>query len=467
MAPSPPPEDSPRTRFTALLKHHMHAGTRPADRRGTGAWRLDDFVPEIGVDRRTLQYYRSGHHLPPDISRILAAFFGDDPRHGGARAAFLTAFDEARGIAPAPTAAVHAPLIGVPPRIASFTGREAALDRLDAILTGGRTAAIVQAPGSPAADIGRATVHGLGGVGKTSLAIEYAHRYGDLYAGVWWCPAESRFGLLSALYGLAVHLGAVAADEADVEKAAQAGLRRLAEQRTAWLLIYDNVTKPKDIDDLFPPSGARVLLTSRVSDWANWAEEVPLDVLTPDEAAAFLCRRAARPDDPAALVLAQALGWLPLALDHAAAFCRGSGMSFSDYALRVERMMDTLPRSTLYPRSVAATFDLALSALDGNAASVALIAFLAQCAPERIPMTLAEGALDDPAERATALMALTELSLVRLDPFEDGAGAVTMHRLVQAVARGRAEEGGGAKLAVTRPLAHLIHETSSPPVHYG
>src|SRR5262245_17481635 len=94
------------------------------------------------------------------------------------------------------------PFIGVPPRIASFTGRVDELDRLDAILMQDKTAAVTQA------SVGRAAVQGMGGVGKTSLAIEYAHRFRGLYAGVCWCPAEPRTGLLSALASLAVALGA-------------------------------------------------------------------------------------------------------------------------------------------------------------------------------------------------------------------------------------------------------------------
>jgi hypothetical protein len=66
------------------------------------------------------------------------------------------------------------------------------------------------------------------------------------------------------------------------------------------------------------------------------------------------------------------------------------------------------------------------------------MAFLAQCAPERIPRTLVEGAIPDEVDRAAALLALSEVSLLRNDPFEDGTPAVAVHRLVQAVARARA-----------------------------
>jgi hypothetical protein len=166
------------------------------------------------------------------------------------------------------------PFIGVPPRIASFTGRVDELERLDAILMQEKPAAVTQA------SVGRAAVQGLGGVGKTSLAIEYAHRFRGLYAGVCWCPAETRTGLLSALASLAVTLAAATAEEADVEKAAKGALRRLAEQRATWLLVYDNVPAPDNIADLLPSAGARVLITSRFSDWSELGR-VPINCACP------------------------------------------------------------------------------------------------------------------------------------------------------------------------------------------
>src|SRR5262249_60704152 len=91
------------------------------------------------------------------------------------------------------------------------------------------------------------------------------------------------------------------------------------------------------------------------------------------------------------------------------------------------------PRGAGYPRSVPATFDLAITeAVAQSPAAEALMAYLAQCAPERIPMTLVEGAVDDEAERLQALAALAEVSLLKHDPFEGGNPAVTVHRLVQA-----------------------------------
>jgi tetratricopeptide (TPR) repeat protein len=342
------------------------------------------------------------------------------------------------------------PFIGMPPRIASFTGRADELDHLDAILMQDKPAAVTQA------SVGRAAVQGMGGVGKTSLAIEYAHRFRGLYAGVCWCPAETRTGFLSALANLAVTLGAATAEEADVEKAAKSALRRLAEQRATWLLVYDNVPAPDHIADLLPSAGARVLITSRFSDWSELADEVPLDVLPLEEAVALLRSRTGR-GYAGAQTLAEALGCLPLALDHAAAYCKRTQMRFADYATKASSLIDAAPRGVGYLRSVAATFDLAITeAVAHCPAAEALMAYLAQCAPERIPMILVEGAVEGEVERMEALAALAEVSLVKHDPFEDGTPAVMVHRLVQAVARARSKANGLKLDAIGRLITRLV-----------
>jgi class 3 adenylate cyclase len=338
--------------------------------------------------------------------------------------------------------------VGVPPRIAGFTGRADALDRLDAILTRDKPAAVTQ--------VGRAAVQGMGGVGKTSLAVEYAHRFRNLYDGVWWCPAETRSGVLTNLAALAAEFEVAPAEEADVEKAAKAALRRLAEQREIWLLVYDNVSVPKEIADLLPAGGARVLITSRFSDWSEWADEVSLDVLPIEEAMALLQARGGRRDEAGARTLAGTLGQLPLALDHAAATCKRAQMSFAAYATKASSLIASAPRSAGYPRSIAATFDLAIDdAVRQCPEAEALMAFLAQCAPERIPMTLVEGAIEDDAERLQALAALAEVSLVKHDPFADGTPALSVHRLVQTVARARSQSQGTAENIIDRLNARM------------
>jgi tetratricopeptide (TPR) repeat protein len=421
-------EASPHTRkeFTSFEADRAHGG----EERRIVILRCDD-VPLRGLF----------------ASNVFQDLFGiDDPQERRQR---ILAAAEGRSQAQKPP---PRPFVGVLPRLPHFTGRDAELDRLDAILLAG-----IPAPGAGrTAQLGRAAVQGIGGVGKTSLAVEYACRYRDLYAGVWWCPAETRVGLLTSLAALAVELGAVADDEADIEKAAKAALRRLGEQRATFLLVYDNVPSPDDIADLLPAAGACVLITSRFADWSGWAEDVAVDVMPLTEATAFLQTRAGREDPAGARVLAEALGRLPLALDHAAAYCKRTQTRFADYAAKAARLIAAVPRGSSYPRSVAATFDLAITqAVAQCPAAETLMAYLAECAPERLPIPLIEGAIDDELERDEALLALTEVSLLKHDPFEDGTPAVTVHRLVLAVARARAAASGRTAPAAAQVAQRL------------
>ena len=343
------------------------------------------------------------------------------------------------------------PFIGIPPRIPCFTGREDELYRLDAILIQDKPAVVTQA-------VGRVAVQGMGGVGKTTLATEYAYVYRNLYAGVCWCPAETRAGLTSALADLGIALGGAASEELDAEKAAKAALHRLAGQRALWLLVYDNVTSPNEIADLLPSAGARVLITSRFSDWSGLADEVALSILPIEEAMALLRDRAGREDAAGARKLAEALGCLPLALDHAAAYCKRTQVPFTEYATKASGLIAKAPRDATYPQSVAATFDLAIDEAEARcSAAEEVMAFLGYCAPVRVPIYVLQCLTG--SEQAIGVLA--ELSLLRHDPFNDDDPAITVHRLVQAVARQRSEAKGTVKTTIERVSEAL--KTPPPP----
>jgi tetratricopeptide (TPR) repeat protein len=337
----------------------------------------------------------------------------------------------------------------VPTRDRNFTGRDAALAELHTLLMDDKPAAITQAA--------QAAIHGLGGIGKTTLAAEYAHRYQGTYAGVYWCKAESRTLLIQDLAALAARLDPKLAELADQEKAAQAGLSRLAAHAgLPYLLVYDNVETPKALKDLLPHAGARVLITTRYPDWGGLATTEKLDVLAPDAAATFLEKRAGRKDSAGAAKLADALGYLPLALDHAGAYCRLTGESFTTYGGKIAARIDHLPDSATYEKSVAATFELAIEkAAAKTQAAETLLGFCAFLAPERIPLDLVDDTILTEDERSMALAALASVSLVEHTQLDDGAPAVTLHRLVQAAMRIRLANEEKADFVVERLTRRL------------
>jgi tetratricopeptide (TPR) repeat protein len=355
-----------------------------------------------------------------------------------------------------PTGSPRRPKIfrGVPPRNPDFIGRDDLLVQVNSALTGEECAGGVNVT----------AVCGLGGIGKTSLAAEYAHRHGGEYAGVWWAPAENRAMLATSLAELASTLDARLSTTfiprittpTDLEQVARSGFAILANRGGRWLLVYDNVESPEAIRDLVPGSGACVLVTTRWADWGGWASEVMVGAMPPDCAVAFLLKRAGRSDREGAELLAAALGHLPLALDHAGAYVRLTGTPFSRYADRLRELIGKAPRGATYPASVGATFGVAIERAAGECpAAETLLGFFAVLAPKRIPLDLVDATILEPDATDDALIALTAVSLVSHDPFASGTPAVTAHRLVQAAMRARLADNGRLRVALERAIGRL------------
>jgi Tetratricopeptide repeat len=329
--------------------------------------------------------------------------------------------------------------VRLPPRPVLLAGRDDLLATLDIRLTRGNGAGpqIV-------------ALHGLAGGGKASVAVEYAHRHLGEVRVAWRFPAEDATVLAAGFTDLAGQLGiAGAAGGSDPVASVHSAL---AEYPAGWLLVFDNVPGPEQVQEFLPPAGnGRVLITSRNALWPP-SETVEVPVLDVDAAAGFLVDRAGDPDERAARALAEDLGGLPLALEQAAAYTRASGGSLAGYlALFQQRRGDILARGepSGYPVTVATTWALALARLEQTApAAAGLLRLLAYCAPEAIPLQLllqpqsgltddlapavAEALaplLEDEPTAGDAVAALREHSLVR----PAGFGGVSVHRLVQAV----------------------------------
>ena len=295
---------------------------------------------------------------------------------------------------------------------------------------------------------------GLGGAGKTSMAMEYAHRHLADVGLAWQFPADDASVLAAGFGELAAQLGA--RDLADTRDPVASVHAVLAAYPRDWLLIFDNAPGWESVAAYLPPGGpGRVLITSQNPSWPpRQALDVP--VLDVEVAAGFLVNRTGDPDLQAATDLATAVGGLPLALEQAAAYIQASGTSVPGYLQLFRQRTDAMlarGEPTGYSKTVATTWSLAFSQLEESAPSAGgLIRLLAYCAPEAIPLSLllrtrpelfeelgTEGAgilmplLDDQLAASDAIAALRRYSLV----IPAGPGLVSVHRLVQAITIGQ------------------------------
>ena len=318
----------------------------------------------------------------------------------------------------------------VPPRNPRFTGRDAMLGELRRRLRVGEATLVVQA------------LYGLGGVGKTQLAIEYAHRFAADYNVVWWLDAEQPVLLADQLAGLAARLGLPAGPTV------AATVDRLLSElggRDRWLLIFDNATRPQDIADYRPGGSGHVLITSRSPGWGALGGRLEVDVLARAETVALLQARIPAMDEELADKLAAELGDLPLAAAQAAAYLEQTDLPPADYLRRFRtRRADLLTRGEVvgYAGRVDTAWVLALERLSGaDPAAVQLLELAAFLAPEPVPLSLIHdhaallgeplrAAAADPDVLADTLGALVGYSLAR----RHGEG-FQVHRLVQAVIR--------------------------------
>jgi CO dehydrogenase nickel-insertion accessory protein CooC1 len=348
------------------------------------------------------------------------------------------------------------PIWNVPARNADFTGRGATLELLrDKLAGGGRAVVVAQA------------LYGLGGVGKTQLALEYAHRFMADYDLIWWVPSERVEETSVALAELARKMGLKVGD--NVAEAAEAALEELRRDTTPhWLLVFDNADDPKQLEPYLPTGAGHVLITSRNQAWSHSAEPLEVDVFTMDESVTHLLRHVPELDLADAQQVADALGNLPLAVEQASAWLEQTGMPARAYveqlATQSTRIL-ALNQPPDYQMPVVATWNLSFDRLKGRSpAAVRLLQLCAFFSPGPISMDLLysdemnESLLPFDETLTEKLMlgrVIRDISRFALIKVDQGTNSLQIHRLVQAVIRSQMtdEEQAEARHEVHKILA--------------
>jgi tetratricopeptide (TPR) repeat protein len=306
-------------------------------------------------------------------------------------------------------------------------------------------------------------LHGLRGIGKTTLAVAYAERHRHEYKATWWIRAEATSTLRADLVALGVRLGWVSVNDKD-DKSVDTVMERLRQEGEGILLIFDNALDASALNAYLPHGAAKVLVTSNAPNWRGVAEPVEVGLWSKAVGADYLTARSDRVAERAgAEALSQRLGGLPLAHEQAAAYCERLSISFAEYHKRFEatpvRLLDDThhaPHEYRGGLTVTKTFSLAIEgAAKLNAAAEPLIAHAALLAPEAIPLFLfSEGRekLGEPLVTALAgdgldeaVAALRTFALIDRESIADERDlsitneAIRLHRLVRDIAMTRRE----------------------------
>jgi hypothetical protein len=333
----------------------------------------------------------------------------------------------------------------VPARNPHFTGRGEELAGLAAALASGSTVT-VQA------------VRGLGGVGKTQLAAEFAYAHAAEYDLVYWLAAEEPAALPDQFTALVAQLGL---DPVPDPEGLQAQVHDRLREVPGWLLIFDNADSADDVRPWLPPGPlspgipGHVIVTTRRGGFTALGQVMDLDVIGIGDALVLLRTRVPDLAETTGTELANELGCLPLALEQASAYLDRSAIPAKTYLrLLRQRAAEMYPRGQVSgrPDTIATLWDISLERIAAeNLSATQLLGLCAYLAPERIPVdlfTAHPGQLPEPLATVAAdellfdeaIGILVDYSLLK----RTGAG-LQIHRLLQGALRARqASAAGGA-----------------------
>ena len=289
------------------------------------------------------------------------------------------------------------------------------------------------------------SISGLGGVGKTQCALEFAYRYKSLFRYIFWVNSETQQSIKSSFQKILQSLSLVS-NEVLLEEELKSRVNNLFESNSNILVIFDNLDEEEYIKSYLPPDDkACVLITSRKLN-VNFCLRIDVSVFDEEEAIAFLMKRTGKTDRNGAKIITQRLGCLALALDQAAAYILKTNMSFSEYAnILNEYGLDVFDSkmeitSQEYKKLVTTTWDITIKKLkwEGTRQLLFLCAYMS---PDNIPIEffelnrnlLPEPLKSDVSNKISLYRILADIQEYRLAI--QVHNTLNIHRLVQEVVR--------------------------------
>ena len=333
----------------------------------------------------------------------------------------------------------------------NFTGRDDFLEMLEQMLNDVSCVSLTQSP----------TITGMGGIGKTSIALEYAHRHFNNYKCIWWVNSESSDALQKSFDRFA-RIICKRTDYKKPDELIEIIVDWLTENES-WLMIFDNAEDQEQISEYLPGhynEGCNVIVTSRNNVWSN---KIAVNLFSETDALSFFTKVTKLESDEFATALCKELGYLPLAITQAAFYIRNNpNETYETYLeLYKEYALDLLEEEADSERkSVRITFDIAKYKI-----SVAAKQFLRICSmlpPDDIDATWFQHIVEQlPTELSSALKdkllykrlmrELTAYSLIKMD-----GNKISIHRLLQSVIK---ENELALSGKIFYALAKMIGET--------
>jgi tetratricopeptide (TPR) repeat protein len=339
------------------------------------------------------------------------------------------------------------------PQNVFFTGRTSILEQLHATFLARNVGIFVQA------------INGLGGIGKTQIALEYVYRYVQTYQAVFWVAADPQGDLLGDFVSIAQFLHLPEQHEPNQALIVEA-VKEWFRRHEGWLLLFDNVEDVNAVNAFFPTAGkGHILITTRAQTTGTIAAPCEIEPMDIQEGTQFLFQRVKHlfqnmpldlmeSQEKAAEEITRLFAGHPLALDQAGAYVEETGQRLSDYLdLYRERQLALLgyrgDTSTDHSKSVMTTFSLAFEGVERLRPDAAeLLRFCAFLHPDALPEELLKaGALSfDQAYQGmardsyilnAALAVLRKYSLIKRN---STTKTVSMHRLVQDVLKKSMDE---------------------------